>query len=106
MAFAGLIAAGIVHPIFIRSRKSAARCGAIFIDRAMGVFTNATTEGDTFVLVFDLGALHAPVHGVQVHRQGGGDFPDPVGLGFAPIEGHAKKRATGAATKARMLFQR
>lgn len=102
MSLAGFITTGVVVAIFVRGHKVAARSGTVFINAAMGIFANAATKSHTLDLMFDLGALHAAVSGVQIDSEFLGHPPDPVGLGFTPIKSNAKIRATGAATKAGM----
>lgn len=103
MSFAGFVAAGIVGAIFVRGHKVAARRGAVFVDRAVSIFANTTREAHALVAMFDFGAFHAAISGVQIDGKFDGNLPDAIGLGLAPIESDAKVRAAGATAEARML---
>lgn len=104
MAFAGFVAAGIVFAIFVRGHEIATRSGAVLVDCAVSVATDSSGQCDAFVLMFDLGSLHAAVCGIEVYSQFDGDFPDAVDLGLAPIKGNAEMSAAGTTAQARMLF--
>lgn len=104
MVFARLITAGIVRAIFVGGPEITAGCGAVFVDGAMSVFADAAAKGRAFILVFNLSALHAAIGGVQIYSEFYRYLPYSIGFSFAPIKGDAKRRATGAAAKAWMLF--
>ena len=104
MALAGFVAAGVVFAVFVRGHEIATRGWAVLINRAVGITTDSASQGDAFVLVFDLGSFHTAVGGIEVYSQFDRDFPDAIDLGLAPIKGHAEMSAAGTTAQARMLF--
>ncbi len=102
MGLSGFITTGVVFAIFVGSRKVAARSGAVFVNRTVGVFSDSSREANAFGVVFDLSALHAAVNRVKFGDVLWGHLPNPIGLGLAPVKGYSKVGTTGAATKTGM----
>lgn len=103
---AGFVAAGVVFAVFVRGYKGATRCGTIFVNCTVGVFSDSACKNYAFGVVLDLSAFHAAVDRVKLSNMFWGDFPNPIRLGLAPVKGHSKVSATGAAAEARVRFYR
>ena len=98
MCGSSIIAAGVSFARLVGSFESAARGGAVLVNRAVCGFTDFAPQSDALGSVFFVGAPHTALKVVLIHGQVGGDGVFAVlGFGFAPIELHAKECAARSA---------
>lgn len=102
--FSSLVTSWMVFSIFIGRCEIATGSRTIFVHGAVSIFADTTRETDTLVAVFHFSALHAAIRGIKIHSVLNGNFPDAIGLSFAPIKCNTKIRATGTTAQTGMLF--